>query len=519
MKRLAAALFLVLFTAPALYADVTLARIFTDHVVLQREMATAVWGTAEPGEKVTVQFAGVEAAATADAQGNWLAKLPAQKANAGGQDLVARGKNVVTIKDVVVGDIWVCGGQSNMEWSLGGCNAPADIAAANYPALRRIKIGHRGLAKPATDVQGQWDVCTPATAPGFTAVGFYFARRIQKETGVPIGLIDDNIGGTRIEPWTPSEGFAAEPALAQIPAELQKQGQVYRESFGKHVDAMEKWVASARQALANPGVDLPVPPRLPDNPLTNFGSPMALYNGMIHPVTPFAIKGAIWYQGESNGGEGESYYQKMRALIGGWRKVWNQGDFPFYFVQLANWQSPQNEPAGGDGWANVRMAQTKSLGIPNTGMAVTIDIGEASDIHPRNKFDVGERLALWALRDNYGKKDLVVSGPLYSSLKVEGNKIRLSFEHAASGLMVGKKEGRNPTVEDKSGKLKRFAIAGQDRKWVWADAVIDGATVVVSSPDVAKPVAVRYAFSMNPEGCNLYNKEGLPAAPFRTDVW
>ena len=246
---------------------------------------------------------------------------------------------------------------------------------------------------------------------------------------------------------------------------------------------------------------------------------MALYNGMINPVVPYGIKGAIWYQGESNGGEGDSYYHKMRALIGGWRKVWNQGDFPFYHVQLANWQKPNDNPAGGDGWAKVRMAQLQSLQIPNTGMAVSIDIGDAADIHPKNKFDVGERLALWALRDNYGKKDLVVSGPLYKSMKVDGNKIRVSFDHAGSGLMVGKKDGRNPTVEDKGGKLKRFAIAGEDKKWVWADAVIDGAAVVVSSPDVAKPVAVRYAFTMNPEGCNLYNKEGLPASPFRTDEW
>ena len=240
---------------------------------------------------------------------------------------------------------------------------------------------------------------------------------------------------------------------------------------------------------------------------------------MINPVVPFGIKGAIWYQGESNGGEGDSYYHKMRALVNGWRKVWNQGDFSFYHVQLANWQKPNNEPAGGDGWAKVRMAQLQSLQIPNTGMAVTVDIGDAGDIHPKNKFDVGERLALWALRDNYGKKDLVVSGPLYKSLKVEGNKIRVSFDHVGGGLIVGKKDGRNPTVEDKGGKLQRFAIAGEDKKWVWAEAVIDGPAVVVSSPDVPKPAAVRYAYSMNPEGCNLYNKEGLPASPFRTDVW
>jgi sialate O-acetylesterase len=463
------------FGIPSAQADVSLPRIFTDHAVLQRDMAVPVWGTAEPGEKVTVKLGDAQATATADAQGKWSVKLPAMKTNATGQDLTVSGKNTVTVKDVLIGDVWVCGGQSNMEWGLGGCNAREDIAAADCPTLRRIKIKHRALPKPASDVEGQWAVCTPNTAGGITAVGFYFARRIQKETGVPIGLIDDNIGGTRIEPWTPAEGFALEPTLAQIPA----------------------------------GVKEPV----------NNGTPMALYNAMINPVVPYGIKGAIWYQGESNGGEGESYYHKMRALVNGWRKVWNQGDFSFYFVQLANWQKPNDNPAGGDGWAKVRMAQVQSLQIPNTGMAVTIDIGEAGDIHPKNKFDVGERLALWALRDNYGKKDLVVSGPLYKSMKVEGNKIRLSFDHVGGGLMVGKKDGRNPTVEDKSGKLARFAVAGEDKKWVWAEAVIDGPTVVVSSPDVAQPVAVRYAFSMNPEGCNLYNKDGLPASPFRTDEW
>jgi len=209
----------------------------------------------------------------------------------------------------------------------------------------------------------------------------------------------------------------------------------------------------------------------------------------------------------------------MRALINGWRKVFEQGEFPFYFVQLTILDEPNDNPEGGNGWARLRMAQTKSLEIPHTGMAVIIDIGEAGDIHPKNKFDVGNRLALWALRNDYGQKNLVCSGPLYKNMKVEGNKIRISFDSAGGGLMVGKKDGRNPTVEDKGAKLKRFAIAGEDKKWAWADAAIDGNTLVVSSPGVPNPVAVRYAYSMNPEGCNLYNKEGLPASPFRTDSW
>jgi len=247
-----------------------------------------------------------------------------------------------------------------------------------------------------------------------------------------------------------------------------------------------------------------------------------MYNAMIHPIVRTPIKGALWYQGEGNGGEGETYYHKMRALIGGWRNQWKQGDFPFYFVQLANFTGASQDPAGGDGWAKLREAQTKSLTIPNTGMAVIIDtvpLAEKDDIHPKNKFDVGMRLARWALNRDYGQKQLEVSGPLFKALKIQGGKACLAFDHIGTGLMVGKKEGRNPTLEDKGGKLARFAIAGEDKKWVWAEAVIDGKTVVVSSAAVPQPVAVRYAFTMNPEGCNLYNKDGLPASPFRTDAW
>ena len=271
-------------------------------------------------------------------------------------------------------------------------------------------------------------------------------------------------------------------------------------------------------ALAS-GDSLTGPPTFPENPLANPGNPMSIYNGMIYPLAPYAIKGALWYQGESNGGESDEYYYKMRALIGGWRKIWNQGGFPFYFVQLANFQQPNDNPEGGDGWAKIRMAQVKALTIPHTGMATIIDIGDGPDIHPKNKFDVGERLALWALHNDYGKSSVVVSGPLYKSITVEGSKIRVAFDHVGHGLMAGKKTGLAPTQEEVGAKLKRFAVAGTDKKWFWADALIDGRTVVVSSPMVPAPLAVRYAFTMNPEGANLYNREGLPASPFRTDEW
>jgi len=310
-------------------------------------------------------------------------------------------------------------------------------------------------------------------------VGYYFGRRLQKDLGVPIGLVGSNWGGTRIEPWTTLDGFRSVPEL---------------EGIAKKVEAYDKTTK------------------------VGGGHPSAIYNAMVHPLAPFAMRGAIWYQGESNGNEGVSYYHKKKALVNGWRKLFNP-NLAFYWVQLANFRNPNDKPAGGDGWARIREAQLQALEIPHTGMAVIIDIGEARDIHPRNKQDVGIRLAHWALHQTYEKKAVVPSGPLYKSHKVEGGAIRVSFDHASGGLIVGEKVGLEPTKAVEGGKLGRFAIAGEDQKWHWAEATIDGDDVLVRSPDVPKPVAVRYAYSMNPVGANLYNKAGLPASPFRTDSW
>lgn len=307
------------------------------------------------------------------------------------------------------------------------------------------------------------------------------------------------------------------------------------------LDAQQAWLQATRQALADNGKLLPelgLPgdfatavaavtdrkdlltlPQLPPVGPGQVSSAFAIYNGRVSPLIPLAIKGVLWYQGENNGMEGNIYFYKMRALIDGWRAVWGQGDFPFYFVQLAAWQQATKDPAGGDGWANIRAAQAKALSIRNTGMAVTIDVGDAADIHPRDKYDVGHRLALWALAKTYGQQNLVCSGPMYRGMKIEDGLIRLSFDNVGSGLMVANKDGRQPPVEDKNGTLARFAIAGEDKVWQWADARIDGDTVVVSSAKVPNPVAVRYAFSWNPAGANLYNRDGLPACPFRTDDW
>ncbi|KAB2640978.1 MAG: sialate O-acetylesterase [Verrucomicrobia bacterium] len=511
-----------LATMPA-SADVRLPKIFTDNMMLQRDLPVHVWGWADAGEAVSVTLSGKTAATKADAKGQWSLALPAIKSGEN-LELLVKGNNSLTLKNVIIGDIWVCGGQSNMEMVLNGClGVEDDIKTADLPKIRRIKINHAKAIEPQTDAPNgtaQWQVCASGTARGFTAVGFYFAREIVAKTGVPIGLMDDCWGATRIEPWTPNEGLALVDELKpELVAQQDAQKAYLNNQMPKALTAMEAWIALTKQHLAS-GVQVTPAPVIPTNPAIEGWSGM--YNAMIHPLVHFPIKGALWYQGEANGGESDSYYHKMRAMIGGWRKAWGLGEFPFYFAQLANFQAASEEPAGGDGWSKVRAAQTKSLAIPNTGMAVIIDtvpLAEKGDIHPKNKFDVGMRLARWALNRDYGQKQLEVSGPLFKALTIDGGKACLAFDHVGAGLMVGKKEGRNPTLEDKGGKLARFAIAGEDKKWVWADAVIVGKTVVVSSAAVPQPVAVRYAFTMNPDGCNLYNKDGLPASPFRTDAW
>jgi len=480
-------LFVFVLSINPAFADVELASIFGDSMVLQRDMPVPVWGWAEAGEKVTVTLGKQSKTATADESGKWMVKLDPLKADAEGQSLVVAGKNTIELKDVLIGEVWICSGQSNMEWSISrSMNAEKEIEAADHPRIRLFNVpGHITAPAPKDKCPGQWQVCQPGTAGGFSAVGYFFGRRLNQELGVPVGLVGSNWGGTRIEPWTSLSGFRSVPELKDIADKVAEQEDKVKQ-----------------------GEEIKV----------GGGHPSAIFNAMVNPLSPFAMRGAIWYQGESNGGEGESYYHKKKALVNGWRELFNP-DLAFYWVQLADFQQPNDDPAGGNGWAKLREAQRKALTIPHTGMAVITDIGEARDIHPRNKQDVGWRLAQWALNQTYGKKDLVPCGPLYKSIEVDGNTIRVSFDHVGGGLMVGKKEGLEPTAEVKDGTLKRFAVAGEDKRWHWAEATIDGDVVVVKSAEVAKPVAVRYAYSMNPEGANLYNKEGIPASPFRTDDW
>ncbi|MDO9541088.1 MAG: sialate O-acetylesterase [Kiritimatiellia bacterium] len=515
----------LLFLNDFSFAAVTMPKIFGDHLVLQRERPVPVWGWANPGEKITVEFAGQRKAITAGPDGRWEVRLdPMPARNQGGVLRISGAStNIIELKDVVVGEVWVCSGQSNMAFPLKyASKAQEDIANADLPGLRFLNVALSIASSPKEDVVASlpWTRCSKQTAAECTAVGFYFGRRLHSELGVPVGLINTSWGGTRIEPWTPLEAFDTIPELAAYIAAFRKEVQIHRQTLPDAIKALETWISAARKSIAV-GSDLPVEPDWPIYPgANNRLKPASIYHAMVYPLIPYAIRGTIWYQGESNNTDpGDLYYHKMCALIGGWRRTWAQGDFPFYFVQLANYQNDTKKPAGGDTWANLCRCQFKALAITNTGMAVTIDIGAALNVHPKNKFDVGERLSRWALARDYGQTNIVVSGPLYREMKIEDNRIRLFFDYLGGGLMVGEKTGRAPVREIKDGKLQRFAVAGEDKKWVWADAIFAGDTVLVSSPDLPKPVTVRYAYSTNPEGCNLYNRAGLPASPFRTDAW
>ena len=505
-------IYLLLFTQTVVHSEVTLPHVIGSNMVLQRYMQAPIWGWASAGEEVTVTLSaeaeGVEPVSTttvvADAKGNWQIKLPAMAAG-GPYTLRIKGSNTLELTNVLFGEVWVCSGQSNMQWSVNASkDNEAEIAAAMYPKIRLFYVPRVPSGLPQQDVQADWYETSPETIPQFSAVAYYFGRKIYKNLDVPIGLINTSWGGTRIEPWTPPVGLAAVPALDSIAKEVQGIQTNYYAQLPEKMKAIEDWIAETRKALET-GAQLR---QMPDNthPLAHQGRPTALYNGMVHPIVPYGIRGALWYQGESNLRDGMLYHEKMKALINGWREVWGQGDFPFYFVQLApfNYGGRNRSPFF---LPQIWEAQTATLALPNTGMAVTTDIGNLRDIHPRNKQDVGRRLALWALAKDYGRDDVTYSGPLYKSMAVEGNTIRLTFDHIGSGLTSRNDE-----------PLTWFQIAGEDQEFVEAKATIDGDTVVVSSDAIANPIAVRFGWHQSAEP-NFVNKEGLPASPFRTDSW
>lgn len=500
---------------------VKLSPLFSDNMVLQRNQPIAVWGDAAPHETVKVALADVEATTQADAMGAWRVALPARD-QAVDLTLTVSGENTLAFNNVAVGDVWFCSGQSNMEMALGGCRAPEDVAGADFALIRFLRVPRVVATTRCTvppESMGAWRSCSPQTAASMTAAGFYFAREIHTQTGVPIGIIDASWSGSRIEPYIAEEGVKTVPEVIQVKAPFEQAQATYRQMLEKSLEVLERWIAETRTALAD-GKPLPMAPAQPADPAANPQQWHAKFNAMIAPFISYPVRGILWYQGCSNGSEGTPYLHKTAALVNGWRYLWGNTTLPFYAVQLANYTPDRNTPTGADGYAHLRMAQLEAFRLlPHSGLAVIIDVGETGDIHPKNKFDVGMRLARWALHNDYGKTELVPSGPLYKGMAVQERVIRLSFDYVGKGLMVGKKQGRAPAVADSEGKLSRFAIAGEDRTWYWADAVIDGDTVAVSSPQVAAPVAVRYAFSANPLGANLYNTDGLPASPFRTDTW
>lgn len=494
-----------------------LAPFYSDNMVFQREKPIVVLGVADANATIEGSFMGSTAKTQADSNGHFKLVLPAKDASAKGCNAIFKcGDSVLELSNVLVGDVWLCSGQSNMEWTMGRCGALSeeDIKNATLPLIRRIKFNREIASDPVhfkyMKVDGPWMEAKPNTISNWTAVGFYFARNINKNTKIPIGILDCNWGGTKIEPWTPAEAFGNYPMLTNDVKAVANRF----EQMKKNADAEKAW--QAKLAAAKPEERKKM--RKPGMPWGN-GSPTAIYNAMVDGMTPMAIKGTLWYQGCSNSGD-PLYDKHMEALVSGWRNKWGY-EFPFYFVQLANFQDASDDPAN-VGWGKVRQLQLNAFhAIPKSGMAVIIDIGEAKDIHPKNKFDVGERLARWAMRDLYGAKDTVVSGPIYKSIAISGKKAIISFDYASGddkrqALMVGKKEGTAPATEVKDGKLEGFAVQDKDGKWSWAKAVIENNTVVVTHPEGKEPMNVRYAYQSNPKA-NLYNKEGLPASPFTTE--
>lgn len=465
----------IAFFAFLAHADVKLPKIFADHMVLQRDQEIPVWGWADPRERVEVVFKDKSYKTRADKAGKWQLKMAASEAG-GPYTFTVKGENSLSLKDVLVGDVWLLGGQSNMEWPLSKTNGAEDsIKLADYPKIRLFEVGKNVSIFPIEDVpEASWNLTTPETIADFSAIGYYFGKRIHQDLNVPIGLLDINWGGTVSEAWTSPEALLTHPDFQEKIDSYRANGEA---SFTNSEDkGPNSWPAS-------------------------------LYNGMLEPVIPFGIKGALWYQGESNAGRAYQYRDIFPLMIQDWRKQWGQGDFPFLWVQLANFKQPVDEPAGSD-WAELREAQSMTLSLPHTGQAVIIDRGEANDIHPRDKWTVGERLAATAKKVAYGM-DVVFSGPTFQKMEVEGSKARIIFDRLGSGLKIN----------DKYGYVKGFAVAGEDKVFHWANAYQDGDDIIVFSDKVANPISVRYGWGDNPDDVNVYNQEGLPASPFRTDSW
>ncbi len=507
LNKFFAGLIALLATASA-FAEVKLASPFTSHMVLQRDAKVPVWGTADAGEKITVVFAGQKISTVADTDGKWRVDLKPMKASAESRTLVVTGDlkfkiQILKCEDILVGEVWLASGQSNMDFTMsksvkrfaGVTNEEQEIAAANYPLIRMFTGEAQKTYAPTNRIAGEWKICTPENAPAFSAVGYFFARDLQKEINVPVGIITEAFGASTAESWIRREALNADPKLKTMVEKFDALVEKFRTNPPPVVAEARSEDVSATNAAARGRT------RAVRDPVQDQHNATVMFNGMIAPIIPYAIRGALWYQGESivdaNNG-GIALYPRVQAtLIRDWRKLWAQGDFPFYIVQLAGQDAASNRP-------EVREAQATVLALPNTGMAVATDIGERKNVHPRNKQDVANRLARIALAKVYGK-NIEFSGPIYESTKIEGETIRVKFSHA-DGLTV------------KDGGLKWFSVAGPNGKFVPATAKIEGDTIVVGSPEVVAPTAVRYAWVNFPDGGHLYNSAGLPAAQFRSDA-
>lgn len=504
LKHTLVAFFLCFLSGQLSQAQLRLPAIFGDHMVLQQKQANPVWGWAVPGEKVTVEIHGQSHMTEADQQGHWKINLRPIPAGGPYQMRIEGEKSKFFLDDILVGEVWICSGQSNMAWALRNTNS-AELATltADYPNIRLITVPRVGTQEAQDDFQGEWTACSPESVPDFSAIGYFFGRRLHHAVDVPIGLIDNAWGGSAAEAWVRKDVLEKDEKYDELMAWWKDKEASYNfdalvEDWKREVADWESKTEADRQ---------PRRPRRPGDLMTGNHRPANIYNGVLHPTIGYGIKGVIWYQGESNASRAYQYRDLFPLMIQHWRDEWGQGDFPFYYVQLADFRAEPEEPGDSD-WAELREAQTLTMDrLPNVGEAVIIDVGEGRDIHPRNKQTVADRLARWALAKDY-HKDIQFTGPAYQTMKIEGNKIILTFDHVGQGLYAF--DTREP---------QGFTISGENKKFVRAEAkIINSTTMEVWSSDVENPVAIRYAWADNPV-CNMYNRDGLPMTPFRTDDW
>jgi len=497
--------------ATALHAEIKLPSIIGDGMVLQQKQANPIWGWDMPGTEVTVIFGSQTKTGKAGDDGKWTVTLDPLEASAEPVTMTFHGTGLKEAKDVLVGEVWLCSGQSNMGFPLNGVwNSDLEVALSDQPQIRLLRLPNVGSQELQNDFDGKWTACTKETAGNFSAVAYYYGRILQQTLKVPVGLIDNSFGGSAAEAWVKRDVLDKDGRFADYVNDWAALEKIYDHTkpLADYQAALKEWENKRDEATAA-SQPVPAKPEPPYNPMTGMQRPGNLYATCIYPILSYGIRGVIWYQGENNAPRAASYNNLMTLLIGEWRREWKQGDFPFYFVQLADFENENPEPVESQ-WAELREAQTLTLNtVENTGQAVTINLGEANNIHPRNKRDVAERLARWALAKDYGIPGITYRSPEFKTIAIHENKALVQFDHVGTGL----------STFDVN-ELKGFAICGEDKKWFWANAqFVPSAhrdTIEISSPHVAKPVAVRYAWADNPV-CNIVSMEGLPMTPFQSD--